>query len=176
MQLVWECRTDAVKFFFPPVDFDPSPAPAMLSCTTLDTTPVGRSRLLSPAHSEGRQKQADDGASVAAAPKTSSAPERGEIGGGPKKYQGASGQGGDNASRKQSLGGIEGEVAAAAAAGGERRGRRGRQPDSGGGGERHSKNDKGSTTGMSLLRPYAIDLKEEVRRTARPESFPCIRK
>lgn len=179
---MWECRTDAVKFFFPPADFDPSPAPAMLSCTTLDTTPVGRSRLLSPAHSEVRRQPVDDGAGVAA-PKTSSAPEHGDVRPSERK-QGASGSGGDKSLRPRSpdvtgerklgdeRGGIKGGVAAAAttAAGGERRGRRSRQRDSGGGGgrggsERHSKSDTG-TTGINLLRPFVIDLKEEVRRLA----------
>lgn len=42
---MWECRTDAAKFFFPPVDFSPCPAPAMLSCTILNTLVGGMSRL-----------------------------------------------------------------------------------------------------------------------------------
>lgn len=37
MQLVWECRTDASKFFFPPQDFDTSLASPMVSCVALDT-------------------------------------------------------------------------------------------------------------------------------------------
>ncbi|CAM9810210.1 unnamed protein product, partial [Laminaria digitata] len=37
-QLVSECRTDASKFFFPSPDFNPSPAPAMLSCAALDSS------------------------------------------------------------------------------------------------------------------------------------------
>ena len=37
-QLVWECRTDASKFFFPSPDFNPSPTPAMLSCAALESS------------------------------------------------------------------------------------------------------------------------------------------
>lgn len=185
MQLVWECRTDAVKFFFPPADFDPSPAPAMLSCTTLDTTPVGLSHLLSPAPSEARQKPVDDGTSEAG-PRIYSAPERDDIGGSRRRKKGAIGQGGDNSLRQNSLdvvgeqspgdesGGVDGEAAAVA---GVRRGRPGRQPGSrigGGGGERHNKTDK-VTTGISLLRPYVIDLEEKVRQQA-PKPFMNSRK
>lgn len=189
MQLVWECRTDAIKLFFPPADFDPSLAPAMLSCTALNTSAVGFSRLrpgegLPPASSTVRSDPVDNGAN-AAAPKNSSAPEGGDIGGSERK-QGASGQEGDEHLRQERLDAvgerplgderneIAGEAVTAAAAGGERRGRRGGQPDSGGGsggggGDRHNRNDK-MTAGMSLLRPYAIDLKEEVKATS-PESF-----
>lgn len=39
LKLVWECRTDAKKLFFPPADLR-SPAPAMLSCATLDAAVI----------------------------------------------------------------------------------------------------------------------------------------
>lgn len=187
-QLVWECRTDAIKFFFPPADFDPSPAPAMLSCTSLDTTAAGSSRLppgerLSPAPSAVRQKPVVDGV-IVAAPKSSSEHEDGDIGSSRRKQR-ARGQGGDSSLRPKSLddggkrplgderGGTEGKAATAAAPGDERRGRRTGQPDSDGGRDRLSKNDA-VTTGMSLLRPYVIDLKEEVSLRARRVYFPAV--
>jgi len=172
---VWEGRADASRFFFPPDDFDPSPAPAMLSCTALDTAEAtGLPRLSpggilpeSPYAAAGQHRRPQDAADQAA----SSCCPPGAGGGtsdSKKKHGGIehAGESVRKGAQEEKTDGVTSKVASVAAAGisGERRhqhGIRGGKPGTDCGGSRQSKSGK-TAAGISLLRPYVIDLKREV--------------
>ncbi|CAN0092272.1 unnamed protein product [Pylaiella littoralis] len=201
VQLVWESRTDSTKLFFPPADFH-SPAPAMLSCATLDTAVVCVPKVnpgpgVPSAPAAPWQTRGDDGGGGAAG--VVAVAERspllaGSSVGGSTKEQGTSTRGGEGGagslqgnvdvvarqSTRKEKDGVEGEAPAAEkrveTADSERkttqRRRRDREDDGGGGGDdggggsgggggRDKKNSK-AVTGMDLLRPYVIDLNEEI--------------
>lgn len=176
MQLAWEGRADASSFFFPPDDFDrgPSPAPAMLSCTALDTTaatglprlsPTGELLSASPSDAASPSDGADQAASSCCLPGAG-----GGAGDSKRNHEGVEEAGvsfrqgvqatGRMSSGEEKSGGIAREAAAGevVGVGDERRG----EPGGGGAGGRQNKSGK-TATGISVLRPYVIDLKREVK-------------
>lgn len=132
-QVVWECRTDPEKFFFPPTNFNTSVAPAMLSCATLAT---GESRL-GPQLSVSGAAIADDGSPVAKRDRFA----------GQEEQQGTNGVD----TPPKAAGSWEPELSERTADG-EGHGKQGHSSES----------DGNAKSGVNLMRPFVINLDEEV--------------
>lgn len=147
LQLVWECRTDASKFFFPPTDFDPSSAPAMLSCATLEKSGPPSLPALHPHPSTGKEPCNDRVASQESlqrhgmkSPLGQKVEKKGGLG--PAGLTTTPNAMDRNSGSSEAVGTVANDG-------------HGRQDGTGGG-------DKGAANGRNLMRPFAINFDEEV--------------
>lgn len=180
--MVWEFSTDATKFFFPPADFNPFPAPVMLSCAALDTSSAGglsglRQGLSPVSTTVGDRGGEINGVGVGVSEGTQLSPtpvhdaergrgdgEGGRRGASSKREIGAGAVDGEHLQRNDEGGGTSSETACARLAPrGQRRNNRKQSRDAGdGGGQSDVKNTK-AIDGRNSLRPFVIDLKAEVK-------------
>lgn len=175
-QLAWECRTDTSKFFFPPPDFnDKAPIPAMVSCVKLDTvvpnacprSPSSRQEVCNDGQ-ESRQGQAQRSTILKEDLRSKQihgttgdtrfvdggGQQAGELEPGIRKGQRVHG---GNGNGPADCGGVN---AYSKQEGRRRKWRGDRRGDA-----RSSERGRngGRATGRNLMRPFTIDLKEEVR-------------